>query len=160
MKCLSISLFLGGLFQSLPSAFSFPLRGYFNPHPLLFHSPWEGISILTLRIFHSPWGVVSILTLHFFIPLGRVFQSLPCTFFIPLGGLFQSLLVPFSFQPSTTVFLPRYSFAPSTMAAQCLSRRLAIVALKTLACFVTFRIHFPSAPTVLLEISPQFTKEK
>jgi len=38
MKCLGISLFLGGYFIFCPAHFSFP---------------WGGISFLALRIFHS-----------------------------------------------------------------------------------------------------------
>ena len=62
MKCLGISLFLGG-----------------------------GISFLTLRFFHSPWWVFHSLPSVFFIPLGGYFIPCPLYFSFPALCIFHSL---------------------------------------------------------------------
>ena len=72
MKCLGISLFLGG--------------GHFIPYPSLFSFP-------ALCIFHSLGG--------YFIPCPLYFSFPALRFFIPFGGYFIPSLVPTTFYDKT-----------------------------------------------------------
>jgi len=100
MKCLGISLFLGGDISFLTLRFFHSSWDYFIPCPSLFSFPLVGISFLALRFFHSSWGVFHSLPFAFFIPLGGYFIPCPSLFSFPLGGIsilalrfFHSLLV-------------------------------------------------------------------
>jgi hypothetical protein len=91
MKCLGISLLLGGVFHSCPLHFSFSPRGHFIPALRIFHY---------LRVFHSLPLLFSFPPRGHFIPALRifhylrVFHSLPCFFHFPPGGI---SFLPFAF---------------------------------------------------------------